>query len=103
MENQNNSENQDIKSQQEGANVAIKSQENVLSGLSDKERLQAAEAENKSVDSAADDSRSAASGTLIGGLSEKERTNAAEADGKIDHLESGLSDKERREAADESW
>jgi hypothetical protein len=70
----------------------IKSQENVLSGLSDKERDQAAEADHKGAND------------LESGLSEKERTNAAEADGKIDsETKGGLSDQERREAADESW
>lgn len=79
--------------------IEIKSQENVLSGLSDKERSQAAEADNKNI--------AGLEGDLDnenGGLSEKERTAAAEADGKIaDETKGGLSDKERREAADESW
>lgn len=83
--------------------VEIKSQENVLSGLSDKERSQAAEADHQSLTSFGGDLDTSASGTVNGGLSEKERAAAAEADGKIDNIEGGLSDKERRDAADESW
>lgn len=66
----------------------------MLSGLSDKEREQAAEADHKNMIGLAHETR---------GLSKKERLNAAEADGKIGDREEGLSDKERREAADESW
>lgn len=74
--------------------VEIKSQENVLSGLSEKERVQAAEAAYKNTPGLENEE----------GLSEKERANAAEADGKIDdETKGGLSDKERRDAADESW
>lgn len=77
--------------------VDIKSQENVLSGLSEKERSQAAESDNKNMTGLESELDHA-------GLSEKERTDAAEADGKIgDETEGGLSDKERRDAADESW
>lgn len=88
----------------EAPKVEIKSQENVLYGLSDKERLQAAESDHKNINGLEDDLNNSATGTLNSGLSEKERTDAAEADGKIgDETKGGLSDKERREAADESW
>lgn len=84
--------------------VEIKSQENVLSGLSETERAQAAEEENKNLGAYGNDTDSSTNATVNGGLSEKERADAAEADGKIgDETKGGLSDKERRDAADESW
>ncbi|MDQ8005903.1 MAG: hypothetical protein REI64_13960 [Pedobacter sp.] len=84
--------------------VEIRSQENVLSGLSDKEREQAAELDLQALDHSGNDMDTSASGTVSGGLSEKERADAAEADGKIgDENKGGLSERERRDAADESW
>lgn len=80
--------------------VEIKSQENVLSGLSDKERLQASEVDNNNMGILGNDM----DGSDIG-LSDKERSEAAEADGRGGNevINSGLSDKERRGAADEDW
>lgn len=90
------------KKQEVNPKVDIKSQENILNGLSDKERAQAAEGDLQNLTTTSPDA--SASGVLNSGLTEQERNESAEADGKINtNTKGGLSDAERRDAAEESW